>query len=417
MLLLDIDGFKVINDTLGHPLGDLLLQQATQQLAQQISPDDTLARLGGDEFGFILDHLGDPAQAIPVVERLVKAMQQPFNLDGNAALVSASVGVALYPLDGQTAADLLRHADTAMYSAKGAGRNGYHFYQPAMTSVIHERVIMEHALRRALAYDEFEVWYQPKVCLLTGAVAGAEALLRWRDPVQGLVLPDAFIPVAERSGLIIPIGQWVLGEVCRQQAAWRAAGQFVGCVAINVAAPQIDRSDFVASVVTALATHWLPPSALEVEVTESLLMESQERACDVLARLQAHGVRTAIDDFGTGHSSLAYLKLLPVNHLKIDRAFICDLPTDATYGAITQAIVTLGDALRFCVTAEGVETESQCEFLRTVGCAYGQGYLFGKPMPADAFQAWIAQRPAPLSDALTAAAHMAPRQSDGVAQA
>ncbi|WP_263263393.1 EAL domain-containing protein [Pseudomonas sp. RIT-PI-S] len=397
VLLLDIDGFKVINDTLGHALGDLLLHQATQRLAQQIRPHDTLARLGGDEFGFILEQLGDPAQAAPVVERLVHAMQQPFDLEGNAALVSASVGVALYPLDGQSAADLLRHADTAMYSAKEAGRNDFHFYQPAMTSVIRERVVLEHALRRALAYNEFEVWYQPKVCLRTDAIAGAEALLRWRDPVQGMVFPDVFIPVAERSGLIIPIGQWVLDEVCRQQRVWRDSGLFVGRVAINVAAPQIDRSDFMASVVAALARNDLPGTALEVEVTESLLMESQERACEVLARLQAHGVRTAIDDFGTGHSSLAYLKLLPVDHLKIDRAFIRDLPDDATYGAITQAIVALGDALQFRVTAEGVETAEQMQFLRNAGCAYGQGYFFGRPMPAAAFEAWVTQRQAALA--------------------
>jgi diguanylate cyclase (GGDEF)-like protein len=392
VLLLDIDGFKVINDTLGHTLGDVLLQQATQRLAQQIRPDDTLARLGGDEFGFILEHLGDPARAAPIVERLVKAMQQPFDLDGNAALVSASVGVALYPLDGQSAVDLLRHADTAMYSAKEAGRNDFHFYQPAMTSVIRDRVVMEHALRRALAYSEFELWYQPKVCLRTGDIAGAEALLRWRDPVQGMVFPDVFIPVAERSGLIIPIGEWVLDEVCRQQAAWRGAGVFEARVAVNVAAPQIDRSDFFSSVVAALARTGLPASALEVEVTESLLMESQERACEVLARLQGLGVRTAIDDFGTGHSSLAYLKLLPVDHLKIDRAFIRDLPADTTYGAITEAIVALGNALQFCVTAEGVETAEQVEFLRRVGCTHGQGYFFGRPMPAPAFEAWVAQR-------------------------
>jgi EAL domain-containing protein (putative c-di-GMP-specific phosphodiesterase class I) len=320
------------------------------------------------------------------------AMQQPFDLDGNAALVSASVGVALFPPDGQSAADLLRHADTAMYSAKEGGRNDFHFYQPAMTSVIRERVVLEHALRRALAYVEFEVWYQPKVCLRTGETAGAEALLRWRDPVQGMVFPDVFIPVAERTGLIIPIGEWVLGDVCRQQAAWRAAGVFTGRVAINVAAPQIDRSDFFSSVAAALACHGLPPSALEVEVTESLLMESQERACEVLARLQALGVRTAIDDFGTGHSSLAYLKVLPVDHLKIDRAFIRDLPADVTDGAITQAIIALGEALHFCVTAEGVETAEQMEFLRQAGCAYGQGYFFGRPMPAAAFEAWVAQR-------------------------
>lgn len=397
VLLLDIDGFKVINDTLGHALGDQLLQQATERLARQIRPGDTLARLGGDEFGFILEGAGDPGEAAPLIERLVQAMQQPFDLDGHTALVSASVGAALFPLDGQCAADLIRHADTAMYSAKEAGRNDYHFYQPAMTSVIHERVMLEHALRRALQFDEFELWYQPKVCLRTGAIAGAEALLRWRDPVQGLMLPDLFIPVAERSGLIVPMGQWVLEEVCRQQRVWREQGLFEGRIAINVAAPQIDRSNFVASVTAALERNGLPAAALEVEVTESLLMESQERARDVLAHLQSIGVRTAIDDFGTGQSSLAYLKWLPVDHLKIDRAFIRDLPDDRTYGAITEAIIALGAAVRFCVTAEGVETADQARFLRDAGCTYGQGYHFGRPMPGPAFEAWVLQRQAALA--------------------
>ncbi|MBF7143910.1 MULTISPECIES: putative bifunctional diguanylate cyclase/phosphodiesterase [Pseudomonas] len=392
VLLLDIDGFKVINDTLGHVMGDLLLQQAAQRLEQHILPGDSLARLGGDEFGFIFLHAEGATPAAVRVEHLVQAMQQPFDLQGNAALVSASIGVALYPTDGSCAADLLRHADTAMYSAKEAGRNGLCFYQPAMTSAIRARVVLEHALRRALHNEEFEVWYQPKVHLRTGVVTGAEALLRWRDPTQGMVYPDVFIPIAERTGLIIPIGQWVVNEVCRQQQAWRQRGVFDGRVAINVAAPQIDRSDLVACVLAALAQYQLPAAALEVEVTESLLMESPERAREALARLQAEGVSTAIDDFGTGHSSLAYLKLLPVNHLKIDRAFVRDLPHDLTYGAITEAIISLGQALAFDITAEGVETAEQCTFLQQAGCAYGQGYYFGRPMPASAFEGWLAKR-------------------------
>ncbi|MFF7709164.1 EAL domain-containing protein [Pseudomonas sp. NPDC007930] len=392
VMLLDIDGFKVINDTLGHALGDELLRQATRRLAEQVRPWDTLARLGGDEFAFILDRLSHPADSGQVVQRLLQAMQQPFDLDGNTALVSASIGVAICPADGGTALDLLRHADTAMYSAKEAGRNDFRYYQPSMTSAIQERVAVEHALRRALAYNEFEVWYQPKLDLASGRVDGAEALLRWRDPVVGMVFPDVFIPVAERTGLIIPIGQWVLDHVCAQVRQWRDRGLFDGRVAVNVAAPQIDRSDFVASVSRALKAHGLPGSALEVEVTESLLMESQEHACQVLASLRGLGVRTAIDDFGTGHSSLAYLKLLPVDHLKIDRAFIRDLPADQTYAEITRAIVALGRALAFNVTAEGIETQAQLDFLRLAGCASGQGYHIGRPMPAADFEQWLAEQ-------------------------
>lgn len=395
VLLLDIDGFKVVNDTLGHGLGDQLLCQATRRLAELIRPWDTLARLGGDEFAFILDALATPSDSAPVVQRLLQAMQQPFDLDGNTALVSASIGVAICPADGATAVDLLRHADTAMYSAKEAGRNDFRYYQPAMTSTIKERVAVEHALRRALAQQEFEVVYQPKIDLASGHVEGVEALLRWRDPDLGMVFPDVFIPVAERTGLIVPIGQWVLEHVCGQIRHWRDAGIFEGRVAVNVAAPQIDRSDFVASVVHALNLHGLPGTALEVEVTESLLMESQEHACQVLASLRQLGVRTAIDDFGTGHSSLAYLKLLPVDHLKIDRAFIRDLPQDTTYAAITRAIVALGQALAFSVTAEGIETQAQQDFLRQAGCANGQGYHIGRPMAAAAFEQWLLEREHP----------------------
>ena len=389
VLLLDIDGFKLINDTLGHAHGDLLLQEATARLADQIRPWDVVARLGGDEFAFVLDRLQQPLDAGPVVQRLLLSLRQPFDLNGNAALVSASIGIALCPADGNTVEDLLRHADTAMYSAKEAGRDAFRFYQPEMTVSIQRRVELEHALRRALLRKEFEVWYQPKIHLESNQVNGAEALLRWRDPVKGLVFPDQFIPLAERTGLIIPMGEWLLDEVCGQIRRWRDLGQFCGQVAINVATPQIERSDFVTSVRQALKRYGLPPSVLEVEVTESLLMESQALACDVLGQLRALGVRTAIDDFGTGHSSLAYLKLLPVDHLKMDRAFVRDLPDDRTYVAITQAIVALGKALDFSVTAEGIETPAQLEFLRQAGCAGGQGYLIGKPMPAEAFQAWL----------------------------
>lgn len=389
VMILDIDGFKTINDTWGHATGDLLLRKATQRFLDSVGTADSVARLGGDEFGFILHDLEHPADAVHVVRELLRSLALPFDLNGNAAQVTASIGVAISPADGGSAEDLLRHADTAMYSAKEAGRNDFRFYQAAMTQQIKRRVDMEQALRRALANGEFEVWYQPKLDLASGRLEGAEALLRWRDPHLGLVMPADFIPLAERTGQIIAIGEWVLDQACQHIRQWRAQGCLTAKVAINVAAPQIERGDFVAKVREALHRHGLPGEALEVEVTESLLLESHEAASGVLRQLQAMGVTTAIDDFGTGYSSLAYLKRLPIDHLKIDRAFIRDLPGDKDFVAIVQAIIALKRAMNFRMTAEGIETKAQYDFLRDAGCDAGQGYYISEPVPAPQFAAWL----------------------------
>ncbi|MGV8891152.1 MAG: EAL domain-containing protein [Pseudomonas sp.] len=389
VLILDLDGFKTVNDSLGHAMGDLLLQQAAQRFTQTLRPGDTAARLGGDEFVFILDNLTHVADATLIAQKLLQTLHQPFELKGATSRVTGSIGVAIFPGDGSSTEDLVRHADTAMYRAKEAGRNDYRFYRREMTLLIQQRVSLEQALRRALACNEFEIWYQPKLDLLTGQIEGAEALIRWRSPKHGLVSPGEFIPLAERTGLIIQIGEWVLERVCAQLHLWRETYGFTHRVAINVAALQIERSDFVETVRRALHRHDLPARALEIEVTESLLMQSLEVARDVLSRLQALGVTIAIDDFGTGHSSLAYLKTLPVNNLKIDRAFISDVPDDTTNVAITQAIINLGRALGFTVTAEGIETREQFEFLRHAGCDFGQGYLISRPMPAKEFETWL----------------------------
>lgn len=391
VMILDIDGFKSINDTLGHATGDLLLRHATQRFLDSVHPDDTVARLGGDEFGFILEHIERPEDAARVVGHLLKSLAVPFDLNGNAALVTASIGVALCTLNGSCAEDLLRHADTAMYSAKEAGRNDFRFYESAMTQQIKQRVDMEHALRRALRNGEFEIWYQPRLDLASGRFEGAEALLRWRDPQHGMIMPADFIPLAERTGQIIAIGAWVLDQACRQIRQWREEHCFTAKVAINVAAPQIERSDFVATVAAALHRHELPGNALEVEVTESLLLESHEAASVVLRQLQGMGVTTAIDDFGTGYSSLAYLKRLPIDHLKVDRAFIRDLPDDQGDVAIVRALIALKRAMNFRMTAEGIETAAQYDFLREAGCDAGQGYFISKPLPADEFARWLMQ--------------------------
>lgn len=392
VLMLDIDGFKQVNDSLGHPMGDLLLQQATARFLQELDSADRVCRLGGDEFVFMLQ--GSQGQVNLQVQALLRCLQRPFDLNGNAALVTGSIGVARCPQHGADADSLLRHADTAMYAAKEGGRNAWRAYHLEMTERLQQRLELERNLRRALEYDEFELWYQPKVDLFSGRLEGVEALLRWRDPDHGLVSPGEFIPLAERTGLIIPLGERVLELACAQLAAWRAADCLPGPLAINVAALQIERSDYVASLATALARHELPASLLEVEITESLLMESQQQACAVLAQLQGMGVVTAVDDFGTGYSSLAYLRALPIDHLKIDRAFIKDLPGDDDAEAVARGIIDLGHALGFRITAEGIETQAQYEFLRNVGCDQGQGFLLGRPMPAPVLERWLADHQA-----------------------
>ena len=392
VLVLDLDGFKTVNDTLGHPTGDRLLQAATLRFQRALRPGDKVARLGGDEFAFVLPINRQVEEIIGRLQALLDSLRPAFELDGSTALITASIGVAVYPADGGCADTLLRHADTAMYAAKEAGRNDYRFYQRDMTLHMQERVSLEHALRRALEGDELEVWYQPKLNLADGQVMGAEALMRWRDPVAGLIAPADFIPLAERTGLIVPMGEWLLDQVCAHLRQWRDRGTFDGHVAINVAVPQIERSDFADSVTRALQRYQLPARALEVEVTESLFMESRQLARSVLGRLQAMGVTTAVDDFGTGYSSLAYLHLLPVDNLKIDRAFIQELPHSATHVAITRAIIQLGHALKFRVTAEGIETPEQYDFIRQAGCDAGQGYLIARPMPPAEFEAWLTAR-------------------------
>ncbi|MEX5587181.1 MULTISPECIES: putative bifunctional diguanylate cyclase/phosphodiesterase [Pseudomonas] len=389
VLMLDIDGFKQVNDSLGHPMGDLLLQQATARFLQELDSADRVCRLGGDEFVFMLQ--GSQGQVSHQVRAILRCLQRPFDLNGNAALVTGSIGLAWCPQHGESVDSLLRHADTAMYVAKESGRNAWRPYHPEMTARLQQRLELERNLRRALQDNEFELWYQPKVDLFSGQLEGVEALLRWRDPEHGLVSPAEFIPLAERTGLIIPLGELVLDLACAQLASWRAADCLPGPLAINVAALQIERSDYVTSLATALARYDLPAQLLEVEITESLLMESQQQACAVLAQLQAMGVATAVDDFGTGYSSLAYLRSLPIDHLKIDRAFIKDLPGDDDAVAVARAIIDLGHALGFRITAEGIETQEQYDFLRNAGCNQGQGYLMGRPMPAPALQAWLVQ--------------------------
>lgn len=393
VLLLDLDGFKTINDSLGHPVGDRLLQMVAVRLRHCVRVEDTVSRLGGDEFAVVLSNLERGEDAIEVARKILLSAQEPFTVDDHTALVTTSIGIAVFPDDGDNANDLIRNADAAMYEAKTAGRNTYRFYQVEMTRLAQQRLADERSLRRAIANREFEVWYQPQICLDSGGYLGAEALLRWRDPHRGLISPLDFIPLAEASGMILPIGEMVVQQVCQDTRTWIEGGLNPGRLAINVAGPQLYRSDYVATLRQCMLQYGVAPGALEIEVTETFMMENPTEIRKILNAVQALGVTTAIDDFGTGYSSLAYLKALPINTLKIDRAFVRDLPGNTSDVAIVRAILALGDSLGFGVIAEGIETAAQRDFLCAEGCKKGQGFWFAKPMPAADFTAWLALQP------------------------
>ncbi|RIX44144.1 MAG: EAL domain-containing protein [Rhodocyclales bacterium GT-UBC] len=389
LLLLDLDGFKTVNDSLGHPVGDELLIRVAERLHDCIRVEDTVARLGGDEFALILDNINHGSDAIQVVRKVLCSIEHPFQLDSTSALISTSIGIAIYPADGKTPIELVRNADAAMYGAKEAGRNTYQFYQATMTQVAQERLQREAALRRAIEQREFEVWFQPQINLKSRRVTGAEALVRWRSPEHGLVPPCEFIPLAERTGLILPLGEQVLAGVCASARRWRDAGLVFGRLAVNVATPQLERGNFVALLQKSLKEHELPADCLEIEITESVIMANSETVRDVLLKIQSIGITTAIDDFGTGYSSLSYLKELPIDSLKIDRAFIRDLPGNTHDTAITRAIIAMAHSLGFKVIAEGIENAEQQAWLDIEGCDEAQGYLISRPMPAEEFEMWL----------------------------
>ena len=392
VMVLDLDGFKTVNDSLGHPAGDRLLQTVAERFLGVLRGEDTVARLGGDEFAVILEDIRHGGDAAEVARKLLDALAAPVDIGGHSALVTASVGIALYPQDGDDTTALLRAADTAMYQSKQGGRNTFHFHHRDMALAVRRRLEFEQGLHRALECNELEVWYQPQVDLASGAVIGAEALLRWRDPSVGLIPPGEFIPLAEETGLIIPIGEWVLNAACADARRWREQFGWTGKVSVNVAGPQIERGDFHFCVLRALGVNALPAEALELEITETFIMHNAENAMSVVRQLRALGITTAIDDFGTGYSSLAYLKHLAIDRLKIDRCFVKELPADRDDAAIVAAVVALGTSLGFTVIAEGVETEAQRDFLIRAGCDQGQGYLFSKPLPVPEFEAWLQAR-------------------------
>ncbi|WDY55600.1 putative bifunctional diguanylate cyclase/phosphodiesterase [Pseudomonas sp. PSKL.D1] len=384
LMFIDLDGFKPVNDAYGHHVGDLLLKAVAARLRGHLHSQDTLARIGGDEFVLLVE-LQEPDDAMGVAVKQVNLVSKMFPVADHELQLSASLGIVLYPGNGQDQHELLRNADAAMYHAKSAGKNGYSFFDVSMNSNARQQLQLLQDLRQAVEQRQFRLHYQPKFDAQACQPIGAEALLRWEHPQHGLLFPDRFISLAEKTGLIIPIGEWVLDEACRQMRAWLDQGHADWRMAVNLSAIQFCHAGLVDSVARALNTHGLPANRLTLEITETTAMHDADASLTVLQRLSDMGVDLSIDDFGTGYSSLMYLKRLPANELKIDRGFVRDLEQDSDDAAIVSAIVALGQALGLRIVAEGVETGGQQDFLTRLGCDSLQGYLLGQPVPADQF--------------------------------
>ncbi|MBS1190057.1 MAG: diguanylate cyclase/phosphodiesterase with sensor(s) [Rhodocyclaceae bacterium] len=382
IMLIDLDDFKDVNDSLGHAVGDDLLKGMALRLAESLGETDTVARIGGDEFGVLVEDLAQVEDIQPLADKVLEAAAAPLCLEGHEVTVNCSIGVSVLPVDSDDADTLLRNADTAMFAAKESGKSACRYYTDDMNAVVQRRVHLGNRLRNALLRSEFSLHYQPQVDLDSGAVVGVEALIRWNSEDLGCVSPAEFIPIAEASGQIVPIGDWVLAEACRQAALWyRQSGHSLS-VAVNISARQFRDSDIVGSVTRVLAETGLPVHLLELELTESMLMRDAARAAETLARLKEIGVRIAIDDFGTGYSSLSYLKRFPIDHLKVDRSFVIDISGSQHDRAIVCAIVALAHNLGLKVIAEGAETAEQMAFLQKLGCDQVQGYYVSRPRPA-----------------------------------
>jgi diguanylate cyclase (GGDEF)-like protein len=379
LLFIDLDRFKTINDTLGHDAGDALLKAAARRLTELVRGEDLVARLGGDEFVVLLDDCSDPAVLSKVASRMVGVLGEPLRLQGRQVQVGASVGIAVSPADGRDASTLLKNADTAMYQAKSSGRNAFRFFTPEMALRASSHFLLEGELREAIGRGELRLHYQPQVSIGSGRLVGLEALVRWQHPQRGLLGPSEFIELAEESGLIVPLGRWVMHEACRQLRAWREDGLDPPRCALNLSARQLALDGLVDDLHDALSAQALEAPALEVEITESALLADPDRAQRNLSRLRAMGVRVSIDDFGTGHASLACLRRFAAGTVKIDREFVAGLPDDEGDAAIVHAVVALGHSLGMRVVAEGVESASQLDFLRAAGCDEAQGYLLGRP--------------------------------------
>jgi len=394
VVFIDLDHFKFVNDSLGHSAGDELLKQMAERLRSMLRDGDTVARLGGDEFVLILNDQNNEEIVFRAMQRIVARVNEPMLVEGKELYVTCSAGISLHPQDGPDVDTLLKNADVAMYRAKEAGRNNFQFFTAEMNQLVNERLALEHSLRRAMERREFLLHYQQKVDLKSGAVVGAEALLRWQHQEWGLLRPARFIPVAEETGLIVQIGEWVVEEACRQTVAWQKQGLDPGVVSVNLSARQFRQQGLVRAVSRILGATGMDPSALEMELTESMVMHNAEAAIAILQGLKSLGVTLSVDDFGTGYSSLSYLKDLPIDTLKIDRSFVRDIRAggDAGEGVLAQAIISLGHALDLKVIAEGVETDDQVRFLAKHRCDEVQGFYYGEPMLPDDFGRLLAKR-------------------------
>ncbi len=392
VVFIDLDRFKNINDTLGHEMGDKLLIEAAQRGLGVLRDTDTLSRQGGDEFVAVLPELEHRQDVMHVTRKLLAAICQPYQLAGHQLTVSGSAGIALYPEDGETVSELLRKADAAMYRAKDEGRNTFRFFSSEINTASLGELLLENDLRGALERNELVLHYQPKIDAVSGEIVGAEALMRWQHREQGVIPPDRFIPLAEESGLIEKFGQWAIETVCAQQRSWLDAGVLAVPIAVNISANQFARADFPNMIAHCLAEHGIPPQLLELELTESMLMRNSSHTVQVLQTLRNMHIQLSIDDFGTGYSSLSYLKQFPVQTLKIDRSFVCEIDEQGERVRLASAIIAMAHELDMAVVAEGVETEAQSRYLREHGCDQFQGYLFGRPQPVDELGRLLAGR-------------------------
>jgi diguanylate cyclase (GGDEF)-like protein len=385
VLFIDLDRFKIINDTLGHDAGDRVLRQVARRFGECLRESDTVARLGGDEFVVLIEELPDPVHVTAIAQKILAAVAAPFVLEAQEFQITASIGISTYPDDSVDMQNLLKNADIAMYRAKEQGKNNYQFYSAQMNVHSVERLTLESALRRAVERHEFELHYQAKIDMESGRITGMEALVRWNPPDKPSVQPAQFITLAEETGLIVPIGDWVLKTACAHNKSWQDRGLPPLRMAVNLSARQFAHEKLLHDVARVLKETGLDPATLEFEITESMVMHNPEHAVKLLNELKAMGIHLSIDDFGTGYSSLSYLKRFPIDSVKIDGSFIRDIPGDPDDAAITQAIIAMAHGLRLTVIAEGVETPEQVRFLRDHGCDEIQGYYFSKPLPENEF--------------------------------
>ena len=386
LLFIDIDHFKVINDSMGHEAGDELLTLVTERLSQCIRRSDTIARLGGDEFTILLENINAPEDVINIANNLLKKMSQPLQLHGRDVYVGASMGIAVYPEDGNTFGNLLKNADTALYRAKEMGRNNFQFYTAEMSAAAMRRLELEHSLRRAIDNEELVLHYQPKYDLNNQHCIGMEVLVRWDHAERGVVYPDEFIPLAEETGLIVSLGEWVIRRSCEQLSRWQQSGYGINNLSINVSARQFHEQDLCGLFKEVLKEYKLSPASIEIELTESVLVQNQRNARQILAQLHDIGLKIALDDFGTGYASMAYLKDFPIDIVKIDRSSVWGIPDDKENIAIVRAIAGITNALGLSLIAEGVETQEQITFLKEIACYQGQGYFWSKPVNAMHFE-------------------------------